>query len=149
MFLNWPKKFKNHNYFKDFFHHNHKIFSGLIISIHVGNPIYELDPTTNRYYYFGPVINKTSRIQKFSKGWQIAISSEIKNQINYITDIVSYKYPKQYIKGFNKTETLYIIYPKELYLLHDYLNNYHHEKSNPNLIDEYENTKQKFNKYSL
>src|SRR3989338_2677405 len=55
------------------------IYRGLRVrmGIHVGKPIVEKDPTTGRYDYFGPVVNRSARVEGQAAGGQIVISNSV------------------------------------------------------------------------
>ncbi|ORX63042.1 hypothetical protein DM01DRAFT_1314794 [Hesseltinella vesiculosa] len=55
------------------------IYRGLSVrmGIHWGTPVFERNPITNRMDYFGPVVNKASRICNAADGGQICVSSDV------------------------------------------------------------------------
>ncbi|KAL7663108.1 Adenylate cyclase [[Candida] zeylanoides] len=65
------------------------IFRGLSVrmGIHWGSPVYELDVVTRRMDYFGPMVNRTSRINAVADGGQIAVSSDFLKEIGALTEI--------------------------------------------------------------
>lgn len=58
---------------------NQIIYRGLSVrmGIHLGTPVYERNPITKRMDYFGPVVNKASRICNAADGGQICVSSDV------------------------------------------------------------------------
>lgn len=59
------------------------IFRGLSVrmGIHWGSPVCELDMVTRRMDYFGPMVNRTSRIESSADGGQIAVSSDFLREL--------------------------------------------------------------------
>jgi adenylate cyclase len=59
------------------------IFKGLSVrmGIHFGETVCETDPVTRRMDYFGPMVNKASRISAVADGGQIAVSSDFISEI--------------------------------------------------------------------
>ncbi|KAI8376909.1 hypothetical protein BD560DRAFT_367244 [Blakeslea trispora] len=58
---------------------NMVIYRGLSVrmGIHLGRPVHERNPITKRMDYFGPVVNKASRICNAADGGQICVSSDV------------------------------------------------------------------------
>ncbi|KAJ7131617.1 hypothetical protein C8R46DRAFT_924202 [Mycena filopes] len=52
------------------------------MGIHCGAPLCETDPVTNRMDYFGPIINRASRIEGSAAGGHIMCSSDVIREIN-------------------------------------------------------------------
>ncbi|EGV61541.1 adenylate cyclase [Yamadazyma tenuis ATCC 10573] len=65
------------------------IYRGLSVrmGIHWGSPVCELDVVTRRMDYFGPIVNRTSRISALADGGQICISSDFLDEINTLFDL--------------------------------------------------------------
>lgn len=59
------------------------IFRGLSVrmGIHWGEPVSEKDPITRRMDYFGPMVNRASRISAVADGGQITVSSDFIEEI--------------------------------------------------------------------
>ncbi|KAH6660333.1 adenylate cyclase, ACY [Truncatella angustata] len=59
------------------------IFKGLSVrmGIHYGEPVAEIDPVTRRMDYFGPMVNKASRISAVADGGQITVSADFISEI--------------------------------------------------------------------
>ncbi|CAO3661661.1 unnamed protein product [Rhizopus stolonifer] len=55
------------------------VYKGLSVrmGIHWGTPVFERNPITQRMDYFGPVVNKASRICNAADGGQICVSSDV------------------------------------------------------------------------
>ncbi|KAI8986475.1 hypothetical protein BDB01DRAFT_611415 [Pilobolus umbonatus] len=62
---------------------NKVIYRGLSVrmGIHWGTPVYERNPITKRMDYFGPVVNKASRICNAADGGEICVSSDVINAL--------------------------------------------------------------------
>jgi class 3 adenylate cyclase len=58
---------------------NTLLYRGLSIrmGLHCGTPVSELDPITRRMDYFGPMVNKTSRVCGAAEGGQILVSQDV------------------------------------------------------------------------
>lgn len=65
------------------------IFRGLSVrmGVHWGSPVCELDMVTRRMDYFGPMVNRTSRISAVADGGQIAMSSDFLSEIKTLYKI--------------------------------------------------------------
>lgn len=61
------------------------IFRGLSVrmGIHCGRPVTEPDPVTRRMDYFGPMVNRASRISGVAFGGQISVSTDFLNTLNH------------------------------------------------------------------
>jgi adenylate cyclase len=64
------------------------IFRGLSVrmGIHWGTPVCEVDPVTKRMDYFGPMVNRTSRISSVADGGQITVSSDFIAEIQRLLE---------------------------------------------------------------
>jgi adenylate cyclase len=64
------------------------IFRGLSVrmGIHWGKPVCEVDPVTKRMDYFGPMVNRTSRISSVADGGQITVSSDFIAEIQRLLE---------------------------------------------------------------
>lgn len=108
------------------------------MGIHCGTPVCEPDPITNRMDYFGPMVNRSSRIEGSAAGGQIMCSAEVVREIHARihetepdTEQSEYQSPgainairgyglvivpvgEVKLKGLEIPEVLSIVYPKEL-----------------------------------
>lgn len=82
--VSWPSEILNSMsgqpiYDKD----NSLVFKGLSVrmGIHFGDCVSETDPVTRRMDYFGPMVNKASRISAVADGGQITVSSDFISEI--------------------------------------------------------------------
>ncbi|KAJ4411820.1 hypothetical protein N0V91_000955 [Didymella pomorum] len=64
------------------------IFRGLSVrmGIHWGRPVCEVDPVTKRMDYFGPMVNRASRISSVADGGQITVSSDFIAEIQRLLE---------------------------------------------------------------
>ncbi|KAK4032391.1 phosphatase 2C-domain-containing protein [Parachaetomium inaequale] len=77
--VNWPNEMLNSiNCQPTFDRDNKLIFRGLSVrmGVHWGEPLAEPDPVTRRMDYYGPMVNKASRISACADGGQITVSSD-------------------------------------------------------------------------
>jgi class 3 adenylate cyclase len=120
MNVNWPEKLLEIPEVKKVYYGDKLIFNGIRIRIGInsGNTISEIDPTTGRMDYFGPIVNKASRIENKAEGGQIIISEDIKKNLDTYEDIknnvIINKIKNQSFRGIRGSENIYVIYPKEL-----------------------------------
>lgn len=65
------------------------IFRGLSVrmGVHWGSPVCELDMVTRRMDYFGPMVNRASRVSAIADGGQIAMSSDFCDEIKNLYEI--------------------------------------------------------------
>ena len=63
-------------------------FRGLSVrmGIHWGSPVCEVDPVTKRMDYFGPMVNRASRITSVADGGQITVSSDFIAEIQRLLE---------------------------------------------------------------
>ena len=68
-----------------------RIFRGLSVrmGIHWGQPVCEPDPVTRRMDYFGPMVNRASRISSVADGGQITVSSDFIAEIQRVLETYS------------------------------------------------------------
>ncbi|KAI9359269.1 hypothetical protein DFJ73DRAFT_817619 [Zopfochytrium polystomum] len=59
------------------------VFKGLSIrmGIHVGTPLCEVDPTTGRMDYYGPMVNRSARVASQPHGGQVFISQAVMREL--------------------------------------------------------------------
>ena len=65
------------------------IFRGLSVRMggHWGEPVCEKDPVTNRMDYFGPMVNRASRISAVADGGEIFLSSDFMSELQRMCEI--------------------------------------------------------------
>lgn len=100
------------------------LYKGLSIrmGIHIANPIVDFDPITKRTDYFGMDVIKTHRICSIADGGEIAVSKQVYDVLCQYSQETIFDLEKPSIffsgarklKGFEKLEEIYIIYPKKL-----------------------------------
>lgn len=82
--VNWPSEMLNSIACQPLFDKdNNLVFKGLSVrmGIHWGEPLAEPDPVTRRMDYYGPMVNKASRISACADGGQITVSSDFISEI--------------------------------------------------------------------
>ncbi|CAI6334603.1 unnamed protein product [Periconia digitata] len=64
------------------------IFRGLSVrmGIHWGTPVCETDPVTGRMDYFGPMVNRASRISSVADGGQITVSTDFIGEVQRLLE---------------------------------------------------------------
>ncbi|KAI1808285.1 adenylate cyclase [Daldinia bambusicola] len=80
----WPSEILNSVSCQEVYDNdNVLIFRGLSVrmGIHFGEPVAEIDPVTRRMDYFGPMVNKASRISSVADGGQITVSTDFISEI--------------------------------------------------------------------
>ncbi|KAF3061462.1 Adenylate cyclase [Daldinia childiae] len=80
----WPSEILNSVSCQEVYDNdNNLIFRGLSVrmGIHFGEPVAEIDPVTRRMDYFGPMVNKASRISSVADGGQITVSTDFISEI--------------------------------------------------------------------
>jgi adenylate cyclase len=82
--VQWPAEVTTSAIGQEVFDNDHTlIFKGLSVrmGIHWGQPVCENDPVTRRMDYFGPMVNRTSRISSVADGGQITVSADFISEI--------------------------------------------------------------------
>ncbi|OCH91705.1 adenylate cyclase-like protein [Obba rivulosa] len=139
--LSWPLEILECDDGKEIFDESGRLVArGLSVrmGIHCGQPVCEPDPITHRMDYFGPMVNRSARINGSAAGGQIMCSADVVREVNariFETEPeteLSYLQPAQAIeairrmqpvvlpvgetklKGIEIPELLSAVYPKEL-----------------------------------
>ncbi|GAA5928494.1 hypothetical protein JCM1841_003674 [Sporobolomyces salmonicolor] len=84
----WPQEILDSEEGKEIFDSRGEVlYRGLSVrmGIHWGAPVCEADPITRRMDYFGPIVNRASRISAVAEGGQISASQDV---IEIIQDVV-------------------------------------------------------------
>ncbi|KAK7738487.1 hypothetical protein SLS53_006006 [Cytospora paraplurivora] len=82
--VNWPQEMLNSVSCQSLLDKdNNLIFRGLSVRMgaHWGEPLCEVDPITRRMDYYGPIVNKASRVSACADGGQITVSSDFISEI--------------------------------------------------------------------
>jgi adenylate cyclase len=80
----WPTEVVSSVLGQEVFDNDHTlIFKGLSVrmGVHWGHPVCENDPVTRRMDYFGPMVNRASRISAVADGGQITVSADFISEI--------------------------------------------------------------------
>ena len=80
----WPSEIMNNVHCQERFDADENIiYRGLSVrmGIHWGRPVCEEDPVTHRMDYFGPMVNRASRISAVADGGEIYVSSDFIGEI--------------------------------------------------------------------
>lgn len=117
---------------------NEVLYRGLSVRIGVnyGVTVSELDPITRRMDYYGPVVNRTSRVVSVADGGQIAVSAEVVSVLNQLdsetmssekTNVnemevralkqigyIIHNLGEFKLKGLDTTEMISLVYPVQL-----------------------------------
>lgn len=84
----WPQEILDSEEGKEILNENGEVmYRGLSVrmGMHWGAPVCEADPITRRMDYFGPMVNRASRISAVAEGGQISASQDV---VHIIEDIV-------------------------------------------------------------
>lgn len=94
--VDWPAGILETDEGREITKDNAVIYRGLSVrmGIHLGTPVYERNPITKRMDYFGPVVNKASRICNAADGGQICVSSDVIAALREIPSIFDEDEPK-------------------------------------------------------
>eukprot|EP01090_Pellita_catalonica_P003386 TRINITY_DN1304_c0_g1_i3.p1 TRINITY_DN1304_c0_g1~~TRINITY_DN1304_c0_g1_i3.p1 ORF type:complete len:1074 (-),score=264.73 TRINITY_DN1304_c0_g1_i3:330-3551(-) len=88
------------------------------IGVHSGIPRCEIDPVTNRMDYFGPMVNRSARVEQQTHGGQIMVSetvwSDLKDNLSSLGNPVERYVGEFKVKGIEEPMVLYEFKPKEL-----------------------------------
>jgi adenylate cyclase len=82
--VQWPSEVLMSSVGEEQYDNDHNlIFKGLSVrmGVHWGQPVCEHDPVTRRMDYFGPMVNRASRISDVADGGQITVSADFISEI--------------------------------------------------------------------
>ena len=87
----WPSEILDSEHGSEIYHpeRGDLLHRGLSVRMgcHYGNPVCEVDPITRRMDYFGPMMNRTSRISAVADGGQITISSDVEAELRNLESL--------------------------------------------------------------
>jgi adenylate cyclase len=86
----WPTEILEQPQCKEWYDQDgNLIFRGLSVRMgsHWGEPVCEKDPVTNRMDYFGPMVNRASRISNVADGGQIFVSSDFMSELQRTLEV--------------------------------------------------------------
>ncbi len=89
------------------------------MGVHFGEPKAEKDPITTRMDYFGPMVNRSARVEGATHGGQIIVSSTVvaalgENMLPSLDEPQMRLLGDFQLKGLDTPETLYELLPREL-----------------------------------
>ncbi|KAI9756366.1 MAG: hypothetical protein M4579_003870 [Chaenotheca gracillima] len=83
----WPSEVLNNEHGQETYDsEGNVIFRGLSVrmGVHWGTPVCETDPVTRRMDYFGPMVNRASRISAKAGGGQVMVSSDFMGEVQRV-----------------------------------------------------------------
>jgi adenylate cyclase len=87
----WPSEILESEHGNEVYHpeRGDLLHRGLSVRMgcHWGNPVCEIDPITRRMDYFGPMMNRTSRISAVADGGQITISADVEAELRALEQL--------------------------------------------------------------
>jgi class 3 adenylate cyclase/ribosomal protein L24E len=115
----WPEEVFKHKSGKIEMDGDKPMFKGFRVrmGIHTGNPIVEIDPTTEREDYFGPMVNRSARVESQAKGGMIVISNSTYEKIKekeFLFPIFMKDMGEVTLKGLKTPEHIRMILPESL-----------------------------------
>ncbi|OZJ05762.1 hypothetical protein BZG36_01321, partial [Bifiguratus adelaidae] len=86
----WPKEILETTECQEIVLHDRVLYRGLSVrmGVHFGTPVYEIDPITQRMDYYGPMVNRGSRISSAADGGQIFVSSDVLVALDQVRGLV-------------------------------------------------------------
>ncbi|OLL24056.1 Adenylate cyclase, partial [Neolecta irregularis DAH-3] len=92
LLADWPQEILDSPHGKEIFDpvSGNVMYRGISVrmGIHYGSPVCEPDPITRRMDYFGPMVNRASRISAVADGGQITISSDAVREIKALETLL-------------------------------------------------------------
>jgi adenylate cyclase len=87
----WPSEILESEHGNEIYHpeRGDLLHRGLSVRMgcHWGTPVCEIDPITKRMDYFGPMMNRTSRISAVADGGQITISADVEAELRALEQL--------------------------------------------------------------
>eukprot|EP00756_Hemistasia_phaeocysticola_P039772 Hpha_TRINITY_DN16830_c5_g1::TRINITY_DN16830_c5_g1_i1::g.153725::m.153725 len=88
------------------------------IGLNLGKPISERDPCTGRMDYFGPMVNKSARVEAQALGGMVAATREVVDSVSQHREILAHPVVEMHdtvmLKGISEPVQIFRIVPRQL-----------------------------------